>query len=345
MIFKRAGRLRRSYLLASALAVLGLPVRAAAAAPLAAATWRIGEEPLRLAAGPGFAGAISSIRFRGREFLDAADHGRELQGAVQFGSGECLNPTLAGASRDPPGRSSSQVLSIQVSPSRYRAATRMAFWNRPGEPCALGPDERGVALNRSDVSDLVYSQDMTQGYMGHPDAVLVRIGVANPHARPPASVEALTGYMPPDFDTFILYDPQADGFREEDALRNRSGERDDPLILSTADGRSAMGVIGLSTSTAPRYAGFHSAAVGKWSLVYHAAVPFAPGLHRYVCVWIIGTRREVEDTLADIVHRRAAGTSSEEALLVLLAGGALFAGGWVLVERERRRRRRPLVPL
>ncbi len=338
--------LKDGVILLAAFAVLGTRAPAAPfSQPLASGIWRVGEEPLRWEAGRGFAGAISSIRFRGREYLDSADHGREMQGAVQFGSGECLNPTLAGASRDPPGESSSQVLSIQAGPARYRTSTRMAFWTRPDQPCTLGPYAQGAGLNRSDVSDLVYSQDMAPGYMGHPNAVLVRVGVDSPHLRPPASVEALTGYMPPDFDTFTLYDLETGRFREDGALRIRSGERDDPLILSTADGRSAMGVIGLSSSTEPHYAGFHSAAVGKWSLVYHEAAPFAPGLHRYACVWIIGTLQEVEDTLGDIVRRRRARTSAEETLLIASAGGALIGAGWLLVDRERRRRRRPPVPL
>ena len=296
-------------------------------------------------AGRGFAGAISSIRFRGREFLDAADHGRELQGAVQFGWGECLNPTLAGASRDPPATSTSQLLSLQAGPGRYRAATRMAFWNRPGEPCALAPGERGAALNRSEVSALVYSQDMTLGYEGHPNAILDRIEVRTPRALPPASVEALTGYMPPAFDTFILYDRQTDRFRTDGALVFQAGERDAPLILATADGRSAMGVIGLPTATEPHYAGFHSATVAKWSLVYHETGSFTPGVHRYACVWIIGTRREVENTMADLAHRSAASARGEEALLAGLTGVMLIGSGALLVRRERRRRRRPLTPL
>ncbi len=313
--------------------------------PLASGVWRIGSEPLRWEAGRGFAGAISSIRFRGREFLDDADHGRELQGAVQFGWGECLNPTLAGASRDRAGSSTSQLLSIRAGPASYRASTRMAFWNPPGSPCTLGPGARSVSLNRSGVSALIYSQDMTPGYQGHPNAVLDQIAIRTPRALPPASAEALTGYMPPDFDTFILYDRQTGRFGQDSALVSQAGERGQPLILSTADGRSAMGVVALSTATEPRYAGFHSAAVAKWSLVYHETDPFTAGVHRYACVWIIGTRREVQDTMADIVRRLAARTTGEEVLLAALAGVTLIVGGGLLVALELRRRRRPLTPL
>ena len=334
---------RRPLLLVLA-AFLAPPARAAQPA-IAIAAWRISGEPLQLQAGRGFAGAVSSIRFRGREFIDAADHGRELQGAVQFGSGECLNPTLAGASRDPPGLSSSELLSVSVSPGHYRAATRMAFWARPGATCSLSPGAQGVALNRSAVSDLVYSQEMTPGFEGHANAVLVRIDIHTPQAYPPASVEVLTGYMPPAFDSFSRYDAQSGWFRPDSALAEASGERDTPLVLSTSDGRAAMGVVGLPASVEPRYAGYHAPDVGKWSLVYHEATPFGAGEHRYACIWVIGTRREVEVTLAEIIDRTRARANLQEALLGCAAGLTLALGGALLVLHERRRRRQPLVPL
>src|SRR5262249_59749765 len=47
------------------------------------------------------AGAIESLQWGDTEFLDAHDHGRDLQSAVSFdGLTECDNPTEAGASRD-----------------------------------------------------------------------------------------------------------------------------------------------------------------------------------------------------------------------------------------------------
>ena len=324
---------------------LAAPSRASEPTPIAAAVWRIGREPLRIEAAQGLAGAVSSIRFRGREYIDAADHGRELQGAVQFGLGECLNPTLAGASRDRPGRSSSVLLSVSAGPSRYRVSTRMAYWLRPGAPCTPDVGPRTKAPNRTAVSDLVYSQDMTPGYEGHANAVLVRVAIRSREPRPPASVEALTGYMPPDFDTFLLYDAQERTFRQDDALADTSGERDSPMILSTADGRSAMGVVGLPAAVEPRYAGYHSPIVGKWAVVYHETAPFVPGTHRYACVWIVGTRAEVEATLGAIVQRSEAGALRQAALLAGVAGAVLVLGGAVLVERERRRRKRSPVPL
>ena len=59
------------------------------------------DRPVRLTATPRSAGAIESLEWDGVEFLDSNDHGRDLQSAVVFdGSGECDNPTEAGASKD-----------------------------------------------------------------------------------------------------------------------------------------------------------------------------------------------------------------------------------------------------
>src|SRR5918992_2143889 len=47
------------------------------------------------------AGAIHSLRWRGKEFVNSYDHGRQIQSASSFdGLGECYNPTEAGSEAD-----------------------------------------------------------------------------------------------------------------------------------------------------------------------------------------------------------------------------------------------------
>jgi hypothetical protein len=106
--------------------------------------WDVDGEPLVLRSNAGFAGAVSSLRFRGVEHLDAADHGRLLQGAISFDAhGECLNPTQAGSSSDKPGRSTSRLLSASLGPTGYRTITRMAYWLRPRQSCGAIRGEPG----------------------------------------------------------------------------------------------------------------------------------------------------------------------------------------------------------
>ncbi len=61
------------------------------------------------------AGAIHSLTWNGKEFIDSADHGRQLQSAANFDAGqpfvsETFNPTEAGSRRDSAGPTSSSKL-------------------------------------------------------------------------------------------------------------------------------------------------------------------------------------------------------------------------------------------
>ena len=87
-----------------------------AAASLEAAV--SGDAQIRAKAGPSeivitttsrLAGAIHSLTWNGREFIDSADHGRQLQSASNFDAGsritgETYNPTEAGSRFDGAGQ-------------------------------------------------------------------------------------------------------------------------------------------------------------------------------------------------------------------------------------------------
>ena len=87
------------------------------------------------------AGAIDSLTWNGKEFIDSTDHGRQLQSAASFDcarSGEfwaeCYNPTEAGSRDDGTGKtSSSKLLSMHAEGDRLESTTQMAFWLAPGE--------------------------------------------------------------------------------------------------------------------------------------------------------------------------------------------------------------------
>src|SRR5262245_47891504 len=83
------------------------------------------------------AGAVHSITWRGREFIDSTDHGRQMQSAASFDNTpeagpETFNPTEAGSRLDGAGpRSTSQLLAITRVGSNLETRTRMAFWLAP----------------------------------------------------------------------------------------------------------------------------------------------------------------------------------------------------------------------
>src|SRR5436190_2993907 len=77
-----------------------------------------------------FAGAISSIKWGGKEYINNWDHGRQLQVNAQFFNRFCCyNPYEAGSFEDARGATStSKVLSLSASGNRLEATTQMA-WN------------------------------------------------------------------------------------------------------------------------------------------------------------------------------------------------------------------------
>ena len=93
------------------------------------ATLKLGDGWVTLRSRPQDAGAISSLVYRGKEFIASRENGWLLQGAGGYGLwAECLNPTLAGARYAPPGTTSSRLLMARADPRVYSTRTQMAFW-------------------------------------------------------------------------------------------------------------------------------------------------------------------------------------------------------------------------
>src|SRR5688500_1226431 len=86
---------------------------------------------------PRLAGAIHSLTWNGKEFIDSADHGRQLQSAANFDGGgefisETFNPTEAGSRRDGAGdRTSSRLLHSIIGEHSLQTTTQLAFWLAP----------------------------------------------------------------------------------------------------------------------------------------------------------------------------------------------------------------------
>lgn len=89
-----------------------------------------------------FAGAIESLRYRGVEYVDIADHGRQIQSAIGLDNlGECFNPNEAGSLADGKKFTSSSILHFISSTNNVISTiTQPAFWLAPGQnygrPCS-----------------------------------------------------------------------------------------------------------------------------------------------------------------------------------------------------------------
>lgn len=131
------------------------------------------------------AGALSSLKFRGKEYVDDLDHGRQIQSAWAIG-GESFNPTEAGSSVDgfTPAPSSSQVIDYSINANKVYTKTRMAFW---------------LPVNNKVLSDSYLIKRVT---VKHNYIIWETEFIFQPSLIGHCSIEVLTGYMPKEFNKF-----------------------------------------------------------------------------------------------------------------------------------------------
>jgi hypothetical protein len=259
-----------------------------------------------------FAGAIYSVTFRGKQYINATDHGRELQSASSFDNlGECFNPTEAGSAADADHATSSSVLlSYSISPGVLQTTNNMAFWLAPGQPygrpCSSGTSI-STAQNTTVLSGHLLSKTVTIGYQGIPNVLNYQISFVPAESHQTATFEALTGYMPPDFSVFLAYAPAV---RALNRLSDGPGEQPYPVILATRDGRHAMGVLsyGLPQPTFPGagYGRFRFPDTTKWNCVYRESGIVAGATYNYTCLVAIGSVDEIISAFNTLVPSGAA---------------------------------------
>jgi len=251
------------------------------------------------------AGAIHSLTWNGKEFINSHDHGRQLQSASNLDCGgpihaETFNPTEAGSRRDGKGpHSSSRLLDYLAQGRQLRTTTQMAFWLVPGETSGNQP-----AKNTTVLSDHLLTKCVRLGYRGWKNVICYDVTFTLPagewHTH--AVFEAVTGYMPPDFERFWAFQPM---IGKLEPLSDGPGEVRTPVVLATADGRYAMGVFSPERRTpgrtGPTYGRWRFSAerVVKWNCVFRVtdAAGLAPGKYAFRNFVIVGDLATVEKTL------------------------------------------------
>ncbi len=261
------------------------------------------------------AGAIHSLRWGGKEFIDSYDHGRQLQSAASFDCAtgkafvpECFNPTEAGSAADGVGdKSSSKLLRVSAKGPELRTTTHMAFWLAPGGKSGGQP-----ALNDAVLSRHLVSKRVRIGYKKLTNVIEYEVTFTVPKGERHtlAQFEALTGYMPPEFGRFWMFLP---GSGELKALSDGPGEQPFPVVLATENGQHAMGIY--SPDQPSR--GFWLAGYGrtrfvaqkvvKWNCVFRVrdANGVAAGDYRYRMFVAVGTQEDVRQALASLVDEFA----------------------------------------
>ena len=257
------------------------------------------------------AGAIHSLTWNGREFIDSFDHGRQLQSAsnLDFGTpitNETFNPTEAGSARDFTGdTSSSRLLHWRVCTDSIQTLSQMAFWLAPGEKSGTN-----LAKNTTLLSDHLLTKRVRIGYEDLPHVisydVVFSVPMGERHTH--AVFEALTCYMPAEFSEFKQFDPRSG---ELEPLSDGPGEIPQPVVFSVPGGTHAMGVYAppqpAPKSTGPTFGRFHfkTEKVVKWNCVFRVTDKqgIAPGEYPFRMFVIVGDLNTVRDSLRAL-HRR-----------------------------------------
>lgn len=263
---------------------------------------------IEIATASQFAGAIYSVRWRGKEFINNYDHGRQLQSAAHFdGAGPCYNPTEAGSRNDGKGsESTSRLLSLTHELGTLTTRTQMAFWLAPGDQPINCPSGFGVRSHAA-ISDYILTKKVTIGDAEIPNAIGYEATFTVPRSHRIGIFEVATAYMPIEFSEFWNLDPNTG---ELTRLSDGPGEQNFPVIFSTKDESYAMGVVGegLPQLEWPRLGygrwrfalakGVGNATV-KWNCVYRKRNLDA-GNYKFKCFAIIGSLSDVASAMTKL---------------------------------------------
>jgi hypothetical protein len=256
------------------------------------------------------AGAIHSVTWNGKEFIDSTDHGRQLQSASSFAvekgrhNAETYNPTEVGSRKDSAGpTSSSRLLELSARDNELCSKIKMAFWLAPGEK-----SEGDLARNSRTLSDHVVAKKITIGARGLPHAIeiVTTFTVPADEKAVMGQFESLTGYMPAEFRVFRKLNLKTGLLNSID---DGPGEQTWPLVFSTADDKFAMGILALSSDKKGvgkvgygRWR-FGPERVVKWNSVFRieAALGIPTGDYTFRHFVGIGTLEDVRQTLMRLV--------------------------------------------
>ena len=269
---------------------------------------RAGESEIVIRTTTRLAGAIHSLSWNGREFIDSSDHGRQLQSASNFDAGtpiiaETFNPTEAGSRRDGAGpRSSSRLLQLIATDHQLQTTSQMAFWLAPDEK-----SEGNAAKNTTVLSNHLLTKRVLIGYRNLEQVIQydVTFGVPIGEDHTSAVFEALTGYMPADFELFWRFDLSEN---ELQPLDDGPGEQPFPVVMSTNDKMYAMGIyapqaplLGFGQAGYGRFR-FRNEKVVKWNCVFRRtdAMGIVAADYNFRCFVIVGNLATVTRLIGEL---------------------------------------------
>lgn len=253
-----------------------------------------------------FAGAVESLTWRGKEFINIFDHGRQISYAWQMdGYGECYNPTEPGTASDlfSPFSTSELLEVCRPAENVLTTVNQPAFWLAPGETGFC--DKSETAFNETLLSDQTLEKTIEIGYAGIDNVIAFTATITTPSSYNFLQAELPTGYLRHDFTSYWVYDPAT-----EELFQPESEPLVEPWsfvyttryppILATEDGAYAMGAYTVEDFTAYEIL-FYDVAdpedrTNKWNVVLHER-PWAAGEHTYTSFVVVGTLESVIEGL------------------------------------------------
>ncbi len=259
------------------------------------------------------AGAIHSLKWNGKEFIDSHDHGRQLQSAINLDVGdsmrpETFNPTEAGSRNDGAGpTSTSRLLHLSTTPNSLKTRTQMAFWLAPDQSSGGHPARNKVLL-----SEHILEKEVILGYKKMSQVVVYDVTFHLPpnEKHRYAQFESLTGYMPPEFAKFWALNP-SDG--KLISLSDGPGEQRHPVILATPSGSHAMGCVTPNVSRSKGWSGpgygrfrFEAAKVVKWNTVFRLKNPkrIPSGTYSFRTFVVVGDLKRVRRDMIRLLKEK-----------------------------------------
>jgi hypothetical protein len=166
-----------------------------------------------------------------------------------------------------------------------------------------------LAYNTTELSNHLLQKQVRFGFMGLAQVLDYRVTFSVPEkeGHTYAQFEALTGYMPWEFQQFLRWSPEQ---KKLVPLDKQFGEQPFPVVLATEDGKHAMGVVSLEKRkgmAGPGYGRFYfpNDKVMKWNCVYRMQDKngLQAGDYSFRMLVPFGTVSEVENTIKSIMEK------------------------------------------
>lgn len=260
--------------------------------------------------------AVDSVVWNNKEFINAWDHGRELQMAMNFPpNGECFNPTEAGGRDDSQNADTHTIIQdVRAAGNKLDTTVLPAFWLLAGHtisaPSGSSCQTGMPALNKDNSYQHQFSKSVVLTCPGVSQSCMEFLSSFTVAGNiPPYTVlqmEAPTGYLTGEFTNFRSYDYHSG------QLIGYEGRH--PLVVSTPDDHYAVGVYAPphQDTDEPMYygkfqflSGTWPAATNKWNLVFRKHT-FAAGTSHvlnYVCYICVGTVDDVKACIHTLMDR------------------------------------------